>query len=110
MTYSARVKNDQTNVLVMHVDDIMELSENLPDLFESISQTKGYLKDEERFGMPTLDYQVMRNAANLDMQKLQEKKSPLDIFQHCVNKMMTIKRFQRKKEFRFTDLVKYLKG
>ncbi len=53
---------------------------------------------------------MMRSIPNMDIVKYGERKTPFDIFQHCVNKMMTIKRFQRKKEFRFADLVKFLKG
>jgi len=39
MTYSARVLDDQTQVLVLTKKDIFRLAEDLPDLAEAIKET-----------------------------------------------------------------------
>ena len=63
--------------------------------------------------MPMLDYVIFRkHPGGLycdENDENSEIKAPKDIFVAAVWKLVKIKRYHRKKQFRFADLLKYMK-
>lgn len=60
-------------------------------------------------GAPTLDYQINRNTPKVGALLQETKFEGLKLFICGVNKLLKYKRYLRKKQFRFKDLIAFMK-
>ena len=60
-------------------------------------------------GMPRLDYVILRKPAGECLEDDYDRMSPKEIFITAVNKLVKIQKYHRKKQFKFADLLKYMK-
>ena len=104
VNYSARATSE-TNMLVISLETINKLRGENPGLNARI---KGLISSTQERGMPMLDYLVLRKKAKLnvlaDSNEFDGKKVFLDAFE----KWRKIFKHSRKKEFKFSNLVKYM--
>ena len=59
--------------------------------------------------MPMLDYVIFRSYPGDKVDDEYENMEPKDIFVAAVNKLLKMKRYHRKKQFKFADLLKFMK-
>lgn len=105
MTYSARAFL-ATNFLTIRITELNKMRYELPELDMALSNCSD---DLVRDGMPMLDYVIIRNPPGYSTDEYCEKMQPKEIFTHAVNKLVKFKKYHRKKQFKFADLLQYLK-
>lgn len=96
-------------MLVLDIETINKLKErdDMKDLKRSLWNMQETLIGN---GMPLLDYVICRRSPKV--QALMEKNDEFDArkaFIEGVKKLLKLKRYQRKKQFKFADLLKYMK-
>lgn len=105
VTYSARTISPVT-MLELDVSKIEQCAELHKDLKTTIIRIKDQL---QRQGYPTLDYQINRKSPKVGALLEETKFEGLKLFVCAVNKLLKYKKYQRKKQFKFNDLIAYLK-
>ena len=106
VTYSAR-SVQETNLLVLHRCHLEHLRKTYKDLDDALNESVAKLKEE---GAPMLDYQASRKGPTINTLFKEEKFDAAKVFRECVNKFLNLQRFARKKEFKFANLLKFLKN
>jgi len=106
ITYSARATSE-TNMLVLDKAHLQKHREDYKDLNEALSRTMDMIKEE---GMPMLDYQASRRPPTINALFKEEKFDAIRVFKECVQKLLDLKKFNRKKEFKFSELLKFLRN
>ena len=102
--YSARATSE-TNMLVIPIDIINKLRADNPELNQRI---KSIIQQTSEKGLPLLDYNSLRNKNKISMLAEQNQFNGRKVFVEAYQKWRKIFKHQRKKEFKFADMVKYM--
>ena len=77
------------------------MRQDLPELENNITSCTDSLATE---GMPMLDYVLLRYPPGT-----RYRMPPEDLFKQVVDKLLKFKKYHRKKQFKFADLLQYLR-
>ena len=105
INYSARATSE-TNMLVISIDTINKLRS---DSYELNTKLKGLIQHIQEKGMPLLDYVCLRKKVKANTLADVDEFHGKQVFFQAYQKWRKIYIHSRKKEFKFDNLVKYIK-